>query len=811
MDPLDARTAKLHEILAWSKEFGETVTTEADTRFKIIDRVLTEVLGWPRENISTEEETGGGKLDYKLAIDGANKAVVEAKREAVSFGLSHRNSGQAYKLSGSAFEKAGRDAVCQTIGYCAFKNAELACTTNGMEWIVFRANRLGDGRETLDGKGFVFASLDDIAANFALFFDLLGFNNIKGMKFRGLFQEAEGLPLRDLSFFRALRTPATKRMLQRGHFAIDFDEIMNSFFQRLKGEEDSEMVVDCFVITDESQLADAKLQRVAEDLVQRMRQINSRTGVELQELIESVQRQHKNRFVLLVGNKGAGKSTFIDRFFKYVLPSEISDGLVTVRLDMALCDGSASSVVDWLNTHLLQECEAAVFTDNAASWDETIGSMFFDEYQRWSVGSMKHLYETNREQFRIEFGRHVEQLRKDQPHDVIKRLLKNIVRSRKRIPCLIFDNTDHHNIAFQENVFQYARSIYESELCLVIIPITDKTSWQLSRQGALQSFESEVLYLPVPQPHRVIERRISYLVKKLDQNDTKKTQEYFFGRNIRLDIANISAFAASLNRIFVESRRTSEWLGGLVNYDIRRLLELTRDVIASPHMPFEDLLKAHIIGNTFAVPEWKIKNAITKRRYDIYPEGEHPFVQNIFNLSVEVPTTPLLGVRILQFLRDAQEKTEETKRDFVPVDELYDHLTALGIERRVTTVWLQGLLRTGLVLDYDPTVTDVEGVSKVEISPGGKVHLIWGTSDEDYLKVMKEVTPLRSKQTLDELRYHMERFSTNWAKALAVFVDYLVEEDSKWCLIPEHSHFDGQRSITKRLNHVKNAALQVRR
>jgi hypothetical protein len=378
------------------------------------------------------------------------------------------------------------------------------------------------------------------------------------------------------------------------------------------------------------------------------------------------------------------------------------------------------------------------------------------------------------------------------------------VRSRKKIPCLILDNADHHSIAFQERVFQYARSIYESELCIVIIPITDKTSWQLSRQGALQSFESDILYLPTPRPYRVIERRISFLLKKLDLVKGKQSSDYFFGRNIRLDIKNISAFAASLNRIFVEAKTTSDWLGGLANYDIRRLLELTRDVIASPHIPLEELLKAHISGDALNIPEWKIKNAILRRKYDIYPQGEHPFVQNVYCLNDDIPTTPLLALRILQFLRDAGVRSTSSERDFIPVEDVYNHMAAIAVDKRVITIWLQALLRSGLVLDYDPTVSEVDEVSKLELAPSGKVHLIWGTADYSYLLAMKDVTPIRDKNAFLDLETQMHSSNRDWAKGISSFVDYLLAEDAKWVTMPDHRAFDGQRSVVRRLQRVRS-------
>lgn len=810
MDPFEFRLSKLDQTIKWIAENPNAIVTESDTRFKIIDEILVHVLGWPKELINTEEQTDNGRIDYNLVVDGANKAVVEAKREAIDFRTEARHSGDAYILKGPAISTEARAAVVQVISYCAFKNAELGCATNGKEWIIFRANRLGDGKETMNGKGFVFNSLEAVREHFSLFADLLSLESINSLKYRGVFQEAEGIVLRDPSFFQSFRTPDSKNSISKTTFALDFDEIMSSFFRRLKGEEDRDMIEDCFVVTRESEIAETKLVRVAEELVSKMREIDSGTGKQLTDMIEAVQRSHKNRFAILVGAKGAGKSTFIDRFFRTIIPEEISRGLAVIRLDLSASDGDEHRIIPWLNKHLLEKCEASVFTIDSPSWDETIGSMFFDEYRRWSFGSMKHLYDSDKTAFKIEFGKHIEELRRNDPHEVIKRLLRHIVHSRKLIPCVVLDNTDHYSISFQQTVFQYARSIYESELCAIIIPITDRTSWELSKHGALQSFESEFLYLPVPQPHRVIERRIAYLTKKLSENNEHRAKEYFIGRNIRLDIKNISAFAAGLNRIFVESRTTSEWLGGLANYDIRRLLEITRDVVSSPHIPLDDILKAHLAGSTFPVKDWRILQAIIKRQYDIFPEGEHSFVQNVFNISEDVPTTPLLALRILQFLRDAEGATEHDKKSFIPIEKIYSHLLALGIEQRNTKLSLNTLLEKGLILDYDPTVTTVDRANRVELSPSGRVHLIWGSTNEEYIKVMRDVTPLRDRSIFHEMSDQIRHSARDWARPLETFINYLIQEDRRYITIPDHRSFEGQRRIEYRLTHVKNSALSAR-
>jgi hypothetical protein len=129
---------------------------------------------------------------------------------------------------------------------------------------------------------------------------------------------------------------------------------------------------------------------------------------------------------------------------------------------------------------------------------------------------------------------------------------------------------------------------------MMIMPITDKTSWQLSRQGALQSFETTSLFLPTPEPKTVLEQRIKYLESKVSDKNEEKGRGYFLSYGIKLDLDHLKAFTHCLQHVFLETGKASMWVGHLSNMDIRRSLVLTRDIMASPYIKVEELLKAYI-------------------------------------------------------------------------------------------------------------------------------------------------------------------------------------------------------------------------
>ena len=174
-------------------------------------------------------------------------------------------------------------------------------------------------------------------------------------------------------------------------------------------------------------------------------------------------------------------------------------------------------------------------------------------------------------------------------------------------------------------------------------------------------------------------------------------------------------------------------------------------------------------------------------------------------MTVESVTTPLLGLRILQFLRDAQVRIDDEDRAFVQISAVYEHCSAMGIQGRPVSLWLQVMLKSGLVLEYDPTITEVEKLTKVEISAAGKVHLIWGTADETYLRVMRDVTPLRDRNVFDEIVYCLRNdYRYNWKRSIIAFIDYLLEEDSRYVQIPQHPLYEGQQGVGTRLLKMKN-------
>ena len=85
---------KAHETAAAiAKEYAARTLHEADTRVQVIDPILFDVLGWPRNRVSTEALVRPGYADYVLyRPDGGSTITIEAKREGRSIPRDHSGS-----------------------------------------------------------------------------------------------------------------------------------------------------------------------------------------------------------------------------------------------------------------------------------------------------------------------------------------------------------------------------------------------------------------------------------------------------------------------------------------------------------------------------------------------------------------------------------------------------------------------------------------------------------------------------------------------------------------------------------------------
>lgn len=524
MERLDAAKVAFDEIHKFAMANEESINTEADARLHLIDRMLIEVLGWRREGIRTEPHSEAGYLDYLLSSGGRNVFVVEAKKTSIPLVTTKLPEYRFYKVGGAALRDA-QDGIVQATAYCSAKSVPFSALTNGVAWIGFRPIRI-DGVEYRDGAAAVFPNLEAVASKFAEFYDLFSQEGVSQRLYSVYLDREEGSSLSAVDPLDSLIPLSEIYLMKKTELARDLDQLFDEFFKTLTGETDEELLLHCFVESPESREADRSLTKITRDLLSHVQSIRSDTGLELRKEIEASFDTKKGQIVLIVGNKGAGKSTFIDRFFRHVLSRELRSKCLVLKVNVALATGNLDRLQEWLTDSLIATAENELYAGRSPSFDELLG-IFFDHYQRWSTGEYKHLYDIDIDAFKIKFGEHIANRRRDKPEEYLNSVLKRAIRQRTIIPCIVFDNADNFPVDVQDAVFQYAYSLFRAvPLSVIVVPITDRTIWRLSKAGALQSYSAKTLYLPIPSTKNVLEKRVQFIRRKLDEG-AEKSGQYF--------------------------------------------------------------------------------------------------------------------------------------------------------------------------------------------------------------------------------------------------------------------------------------------
>lgn len=798
----------LHEC--W-KHILQNIDNEADTRFKLIDQILADVLGWHRlGDFNLERYSESGYADYVLSADGRDRMVVEAKR-ANSILVDTSAKSTQYLTANSSVLKPAQLGLKQAQNYCVDSGTTFALLTSGLEWIAYWAVREG-GRKPSEGKVIVFPSLDAISNDFSRFWDLFSREALLEERYKIRIREVEGLRVQSSEVLKPVLKPSELKFLTKSPLSIDLDRVFKEFFSSMAGQNDPEMLAKCFVESKESKEADINLEKIASTLISRLEIMSSEHGMQLQEHMKIALSSKRGEFVLIIGNKGAGKTTFVERFFSLVLPTQLRQECIVLRIDVGDSTGDRETVVSWLDHEMLAALEAALFINGKATNDQLQG-IFYSEYCRWREGPYKVLYETDKPSFKIKFGEYLEGLRSNDMHFYIEHLLRDIVENRKKMPCLVFDNTDHFDEKFQESVFQYAQSLFRTVFSFVICPITDRTIWELSKHGPLQSYDTTSFYLPVPAMKSVLEKRVNFIKQKLEEEQSHGDRgEYFLGRGIRLSIQDISAFAACIEEIFITNEGISRIIGGLANFDIRRSLQLSQRIVTSPHLKIDELITLYLSDGNLPVRSRSIYMAILCGDSNHFVTTSNSLVTNLYEVQGDALTSPLISASILRFYSDIESQAgEDVLTAHSSIDDAIQYFNSMGISASTVKLHSQRLAKQHLLSNYNAAENDLNEDSRMRITPAGKIHLEWFLNNSSYITELGLATPLRNNLVRDGLVALWGRGGKksreDWDLFVQGFAQYCLEEDAMFVSLPSTNSYRSQRDLREQFRNRWSANL----
>ncbi|TAD88784.1 MAG: hypothetical protein EAZ99_12200 [Alphaproteobacteria bacterium] len=465
------------------------IHSEEDTKLQIIQRVIQESLDWPLSSLTTEKKHESGYSDYILHDGESCKIVLEAKKKGLlSVNSVEKNKVKTFKNGGTALRDCF-SGLNQVRNYALDEGIPLYVLTDGECWIIGKP--FVPGKNWREIESFVFQTSNAVIFDWQVFYELLHINSVKKKIYALSFDRVHNnRAVEPLPEYTAL-TDVDRSVHQKSALAADLDRVFDVYFSTMQGSDDPELLINCFVESRESRVADFTLEKMTSKILGNVDRDFGRLDDNLSSLVTRVFHATEGQTVFIIGPTGAGKTTFLDRFFRRTLQKETRERCVVANVDMRDFSGNAVEAISWYIRRLIEKVHSEMFDSGYPSWNDLQG-IFFSDYKRLSEGTKKHLYDSDRTQFKIEFGAWMNEKIEKDPEEYLKKLCAFLVKNWKKLPILIIDNIDEMDSESQQKIFQAAQAFKKSaQHALVIVSITDKSAWSFSKSEIFGIYESK--------------------------------------------------------------------------------------------------------------------------------------------------------------------------------------------------------------------------------------------------------------------------------------------------------------------------------
>lgn len=236
------------QLKEMAREPAERVRNEADTRHKVIDFILHNILAWPTNRVSVEEYIRPGYADYVLKRTNDDPIIlVEAKKEGRFFELPAPHDPTetcAYiSLDKLMSDVTIKDAVTQVRQYCIDVGCEYAAITNGYEWVLFKT--FEPSRRWELTKAFVIRRLLFFEVEFTRAFNALSYAAISERS--SLSSLLTSNPPKDRSiYYPKEKVPSYSHPVTANRLASHLRPLVNQYFGVI-GDDDPEFMKRCYV------------------------------------------------------------------------------------------------------------------------------------------------------------------------------------------------------------------------------------------------------------------------------------------------------------------------------------------------------------------------------------------------------------------------------------------------------------------------------------------------------------------------------------------------------------------------------------
>ena len=804
-----------NDFLNFRKEFEKYRNqdlTESDTRSKIIDIIFTKVLDWEENLINREGHVESGYYDYLFTIPGF-KFIVEAKRELKDFNLPAKNE----RSSMGIFEKANRDEVEQIRRYLFDKGLQYAVITNGHQFIIGKFLNT-DGSDWKNNKCLIFNGFDDIDTRFTAFYNILS---------KTFVAENGGFSV----YLKELAKKEGKTILStlsekdaelvRNSLSSELTPIINKLFGELYSIDETlnttELITECFIENQEIKKNRSEIEKLFADTPPRLKNIAIVPAQNTKSIVKQIKKEiiddnlkfdnNPPNPIIIIGSKGAGKTTFINYLFSYPNYSERSHPHIYIdfRDYSELHDGFTNKIYSDILEQIYEK-----FNQTELTTIGTLRSIYYREIKRSNEGIWKHL-ENNKSEYDEKVSSFLSEKQNDNENHFF-RLSEHMIKSRGIRLCVVIDNADQFDIETQKKVFLFAQSINRKGKVTIILSLREGYYYKLRQFPPFDAFACNVYHVTAPPYKDVLQKRITYALSQIKlkgQSSGNVDDKKFIMQN-----DDVRIFLLGLKSTLFDNHNSEilDFIQETTYPNIRAGLDIFKQFLISGHTDVSKYILKYThdydSDQSMIVPYWEFIKAVGRSNRKYY-KHDISVINNLF-YPAEGNNNHFLKIKILRFLFDKFIEGGITSK-YHDVKEVINEFINMGYISKYLKSELEELCKWHMI-ETDEQISDVEKLEQIDmdssicISRKGHYYINTLINKLPYIEMTLEDTPIFNSEFFESIKtiFSQNRYPEQRIDIAKKFIEYLGSEEKSEIA---ESHIP-TKSIVRAMEHGTNQEIE---
>lgn len=742
---------------------------EANTRLRIIDDILFDVLRWDKLEVDAEKYVRtAGFVDYVFGKSGGFSLVIEAKREGIYFVLPNREyppKPVSFKLLAKECPEAA-DALRQALGYAVQLGAQYVCITNGYQWIL--GLTFVQHTEVEDRQVIVFESLTAIDTRFREFFECFSPYAIK-----------TNLPY--IRLLDARRAPAPPKLstqipgypvpAERNLLLNTMKHVLGLIWDEVEADPDNEIFLrECYISPEPSM----DMLRVAKELLLQRRTTDAHLAAEPEHADAKKLLATKDlpeRPIVLLGRIGHGKSMFL----RYLRNIEAKDILQSkyIQIDLNFLDRPADA--DGVYDFIINEVERQLkdVFNLAIDSDVMVRQALKQELKDFRSSPRGQLLANKPEELGLAEVEYIETFTKDR-NKYLARLMRLLRRGHNKSVVIFFDNLDRQDDVLQEKAFLRASAMATEWSALVFVCLRPGTMQRSQARGVLDTIAPRLWVISHPKTVNVLRKRFQYAGKFVQRKlpDEAYTRAPF-SSDIQNSLLTAAKFFDMCDKSLLKNPGVANQYEAVANGNMRAVIGYVRGMLTSDHLNTHKIVRILTETGEYTLAEHETLRAMMFGPFIHYDPNTSIFV-NLFDIRRADPTEHFSRLLLLDYCHRHANSVD--RYGFISISTLHSYMTSVGytvdhVQDVIDVLFSKKCLESR---DYDEDVPEMG--DELRITSLGSYHITTLVRGFTYLDAVVVDTPVlddKTRQEIKDVDNILGRFER--ARALLRYLDRCID------------------------------------